>query len=232
MTRKTAAPSDQQMYERMIAAVLDHRLPPGTKLVEDKLAGAFGVSRTRVRPLLVRLANEQLVTLVPNRGATVTQPSRAEAHEVFEARRLIEPRLVELFIARAKAADLAALQRCIADEETARAAGEARRAIRLAGDFHLQIAKRAGHRTLGRVLAELTSRTSLVLMAYSPTPTRDGEHQPGCRCEEHRTLLAAIRRGDAAEAGRRMSAHLARLESQLRFPSDDEAPDLDALLAS
>lgn len=54
------------MYDRMVSAILDHRLPPGTKLVEDKLAAAFGVSRTRVRPVLVRLANEQVVTLTPN----------------------------------------------------------------------------------------------------------------------------------------------------------------------
>ena len=35
--------SDNDMYERMVSAILDHRLPPGTKLVEDKLASAFGV---------------------------------------------------------------------------------------------------------------------------------------------------------------------------------------------
>jgi DNA-binding GntR family transcriptional regulator len=231
LTATAAPPTDQAMYERMIAAVRDHRLPPGTKLIEDKLAAAFGVSRTRVRPVLVRLANEQVVTLVPNRGATITQPSRQEAHEVFEARRLIEPRLVELFIARAGKTDLAALQRCIADEEAARLAGDARRAIRLAGDFHLQIGERSGHQTLGRVLRELTARTSLVLMAYSPTPTAD-HTAGGCRCDEHRTLLAAIRLGDAAEAGRRMCAHLSRLESQLRFDAAvDTAPDLGAMFA-
>jgi DNA-binding GntR family transcriptional regulator len=67
---KTAATplSDQAIYERMVSAILDHQLPPGTKLVEDRLAAAFGVSRTRIRPVLVRLANEKVVTLTPNRG--------------------------------------------------------------------------------------------------------------------------------------------------------------------
>src|SRR5690606_36341052 len=112
------------------------------------------------------------------------------------------------------------------EEEAARLAGDARRAIRLAGDFHLENAERSGHRTLGRVLRELTARTSLVLMAYSPSPTTEnGSH--GCRCDEHRTLLDAIRLGDAQEAGRRMCAHLNRLESQLGFDTaEDEAPDL------
>ena len=73
--------TENEIYQRMVATILDHRLPPGTKLVEDRLASAFGVSRTRVRPVLVRLANEQIVTLTPNRGATVAQPSEQEARE-------------------------------------------------------------------------------------------------------------------------------------------------------
>src|SRR6218665_3191574 len=150
--------SDNDMYDRMVSAILDRRLPPGTKLVEDKLAAAFGGSRTRARPVLVGLANEQVVTLTPNRGASIAQPTPQEALEVFEARRLLEPRLVELFIANAAAADIAALRACIDDEEAACASGDMRRAIRLSGDFHLRIAQVAGQQTLGRILRELVSR--------------------------------------------------------------------------
>jgi len=224
--------SDSEMYERVVSAILDHRLPPGTKLVEDKLAAAFGVSRTRVRPVLVRLANEQVVTLTPNRGATIAQPSEQEAREVFEARRLIEPRLVELFIARAGKDDMLCLKRCIADEDAARLAGDMRRAIRLSGDFHLHIAERAGHQTLGRILRELTSRTSLILMTYSPAHAREREEATACGCREHRALLDAITLRDAPEAARRMHEHLTRLESQLQFaPPTDAAPDLAALFS-
>ncbi|MFT4243125.1 MAG: GntR family transcriptional regulator [Acidovorax sp.] len=225
-------PSDNDMYERMVSAILDHRLPPGTKLVEDRLAAAFGVSRTRVRPLLVRLANEQVVTLTPRRGASIAQPTPQEAREVFEARRLLEPRLVELFIANAAASDIAALRACIADEEAARARGDMRRAIRLSGDFHLRIAQAAGHQTLGRILRELVSRTSLILMAYSPGHTHEREDATACGCREHRALVDAIRLRDAPEAARRMLDHLARIERQLEFtPPASALPDLAALLA-
>ncbi|HSV46728.1 MAG TPA: GntR family transcriptional regulator [Ramlibacter sp.] len=228
----TAALSDQEMYERMISAVLDHQLPPGTKLVEDKLAAAFGVSRTRIRPVLMRLANEQVVTLIPNRGATIAQPSEQEAREVFEARRLIEPTLLALFIAKAGAQDMQALRQCIDDEETARLAGDMRRAIRLSGDFHLVIAERSGHQTLGRILRELVSRTSLILMAYSPPHAREREEATACGCREHRSLLDAIRLRDAQEAGQRMREHLSRLETQLQFTvPGDAAPDLAQLFS-
>lgn len=226
------APGDNDIYERMISAVLDHRLPPGTKLVEDRLAEAFGVSRTRIRPVLVRLANEQVVTLTPHRGATIAEPTEQEAREVFEVRRLIEPTLVERFVAQASAADVQVLARRIREEEAARLAGDMRRAIRLSGDFHLHIADRAGHNTLGRILRELVSRTSLILMAYSSPHSRVQEEATACGCQEHRALLAAIRLRDAREAARLMCEHLQRLETSLRFaPDRTTAPDLGALFA-
>ncbi len=181
--------------------------------------------------MLVRLANEQVVTLTPNRGASIAQPTPQEALEVFEARRLLEPRLVELFIANATDADIAALRTCIDDEEAARANGDMRRAIRLSGDFHLHIAQAAGHQTLGRILRELVSRTSLILMTYSPSHAQTREEATACGCREHRALIDAIRLRDAREAPRLMLAHLARIESQLEFtPPAAEAPDLARLL--
>ena len=81
--------------------------------------------------MLVRLANEQVVTLTPNRGASIAQPTEKEAREVFEVRRLVEPTLVERFITRATSADMDTLARCIDGEETARNSGDMRRAIRL-----------------------------------------------------------------------------------------------------
>lgn len=222
--------TENDIYERMVATILDHRLPPGTKLVEDRLASAFGVSRTRIRPVLVRLANEQIVTLTPNRGAMVAEPTEKEAREVFQVRRMIEPTLVDCFIGCASAQDIAVLTRCIDDEEAARAIGDMRRAIRLAGDFHLHIASASGNQTLGRILRELVSRTSLILMTYSANHLQARTEATACGCREHRALLDAIRLSDKREAGRLMGEHLEQLESQLQFtPPANDVPDLMSL---
>ncbi|WP_366481278.1 GntR family transcriptional regulator [Aquabacterium sp.] len=92
---------------------------PGTKLVEDKLGQAFGVSRTRIRQVLIRLAQEQVITLRPNKGASVAEPTVDEAREVFEARAVVESVLMQRFVARAKALDLKILSDCIDAEEVA-----------------------------------------------------------------------------------------------------------------
>ena len=225
--------TENEIYERMVATILDHRLPPGTKLIEDRLANAFGVSRTRIRPVLVRLANEQIVTLTPNRGAAVAQPTQAEAREVFQVRRMIEPTLIECFIGRADAGDMNLLSKCIADEEAARADGDLRLAVRLSGDFHLHIASASNHQTLGRILRELVSRTSLILMSYSAKLSMHKAQPASCACQEHRALLDAIRLRDTREAGRLMRAHLDQLESQLLFTSSTtELPDLMAIFST
>jgi DNA-binding GntR family transcriptional regulator len=229
----SAVLSDADIHARLAEAVLDQRLAPGQRLREDELGQAFGVSRTRIRQVLIRLASEDLVTLVPNAGARVAEPTPDEAREVFGARRLIEPELIAAFVARATAADLRALQGWIRDEERARAEGRRHDAIRHAGAFHLHVAARAGNRTLERLLRPLVMRTSLVLLRYGPQEIRDGGPgtEGGCDCHEHRTILAAIKLRDGAAAGRAMVDHLSRLESQLRFEAPERpAPGLAMLL--
>jgi DNA-binding GntR family transcriptional regulator len=87
-----------EIYEKIYVAILEHRLHPGTKLVEERLAEIFGVSRARIREVLARLAHEQIVELYPQRGAYIARPTIEQAHDVFEARRLIEPAVLRRLI--------------------------------------------------------------------------------------------------------------------------------------
>lgn len=214
--------SDQSIYERIVESVLDHRLPPGTRLTEDKLGSIFGVSRTRIKPILVRLANEKIITLTHNRGASVAQPTFEESQEIFETRRLIEPVLLRRFMAHAQAEDIAVLSRMVAEERRAQDQGDMHKAIGLSGEFHLYIAQKARHEIMGRLLRELVSRTCLIIMAWgSPDRLQRREHA-ACGCQEHRQLLDAIRLRDADVAVQLLDAHLATIESQLHFQVEPE----------
>lgn len=234
MTRDTL--SDDEIHQRIVDAIVDQRLLPGTKLVEDKLGQAFGVSRTRVRQVLIRLAQEQVVLLQPNKGASVARPSVTEAREVFEARTLIEAVLVRRFAAGATTADLQALSLCVKSEEAARRHDDAATALRQSGRFHLLLAEAAGHQTFTHFLHKLVSRTSLILMSYGPTDPTPGSVRPArwaqvCRCEEHRSLLAALRTAcrsrkdsDAERAVGMMTRHLAQIEAGLEWSTPHAAP--------
>src|SRR5258706_4135541 len=158
------APSTGAIFERILRAILEHRLPPGTKLGEEKLAAIFGVSRTKIRLVLSRLAHDRVVTPEANRGAFVSRPTVAEAREVFDARRLIEPALASRLAAEATPEQVTRLRRHVVREDAARAGQDRRVMVRLTGEFHQLIAEMAGKAVLTRTLLELESLTSLVIL--------------------------------------------------------------------
>lgn len=226
---ETLAPAltDAEIYERIVDAVLDHRLAPGTKLGEEKLGRAFGVSRTRIRQVLVRLAAEQIVVLTHNRGATIASPTPEEAEEVFEARILIELPLIAAFIEKASDAEIAALADLLARELQAHAQGDRRASIRLSGEFHVAIAEGARNRTLEKILRELIPRSSLILMA---SEQHGGHSRCGCGDSEHQQLLDAIRARNPRVAQRLMKTHLRHILGDIRFAPARELPaDLENL---
>ena len=92
-----SASLDDQIYRRIYGAIAGQELPPGTRLREDQMRQIFEVSRARIRKVFSRLAFEGLVSIEPNRGASVAKPSAGEAREIFAARRAIAVVLLIVF---------------------------------------------------------------------------------------------------------------------------------------
>jgi len=135
----------EAIHDRILRAVLEHRLPPGTRLVEDRLAERFETSRAQARDALARLANDGIVQTIPNCGAFIAAPTVEQTREVFEARRLIEPALVRRLIALRGPAAVAARRRIVAADETARARQDCPTIVWLSGEFHIRLARGAGN---------------------------------------------------------------------------------------
>jgi len=205
-----AALSTDETYERIWSAIMDHSLPPETRLVEERLCEIFGLGRTPLRQVLQRLAHERVVTLMPNRGAIVSKPSIREAREVFAARRVLEAGIVQAFIENAARADIKRVQEHVARERAAYLANDRRAMLKLSGEFHLVVAEIAGNSILIELLRDLISRSSLIIAVYQV---------PGaspCPPNEHQELVAALeqRRPTAVEL---MTRHLDHLLADLRL---------------
>jgi DNA-binding GntR family transcriptional regulator len=182
----------QEVHERIWSAIVDHSLPPETRLVESELCEVFGVGRTRMRQVLQQLAHERVVTLTRNRGAMVSKPSVREAREVFAARRLIEASIVETYIESANRKATKRLQDHVAREEDAWRGNDRRAMLKLSGEFHLVLAEAAGNGILLEVLRDLVSRSSLIIAVYQ---------SPGaspCPPDAHRQLTAMLERRERA----------------------------------
>lgn len=217
--------STETIVTRITAALIEHRLPPGAKLGEVALGEIFGVSRTKIRQALNRLAQDRLITLMPARGAFVTTPKPREARELFDARRVIERVVIERFTASATRAQMAELREHLAQERAAITAGDAAVRNRLLGEFHVLIAQMAGNAVIAELLRELVQRSTLVTLLYQST------RAASCSSDEHDALLDAVRRRDAITAVRLMEQHLTHVERDLVLPGDKSAAlDLRAAL--
>lgn len=223
MDKKKPATSGD-IYQNIYNAIVEHRLMPGTKLAEERVAELFNVSRTQVRSVLQHLAVQQLVTLYPNRGAFVSQPTAQEAKDVLWIRRTLEPAAVERVIARIQAGEapdaIRQLKAALKAEHQAIAAKNRRHIVRLSGEFHVLIAELSGSPWLTRLIKELTPLTCLAILTFE-TPTR-----AACPHDEHDQLLSAIEAGDAARARAIMEQHLLHIESALNL-EEVAAPEVD-----
>lgn len=220
---RLAAPGGQETaeaYRRVLEAILDHSLPPGTRLVEGELCEIFKLGRTRMRQVLQRLAHERMVTLMRNRGATVARPSVSEARDVFAARRVLECGIVQAFLTQASEDDLQRLHTHLAEEQRAWRELDHRAILKLSGEFHLLIAEAAGNQILTGMLRDLVAHSSLIIAVY-----RSPRSHP-CPPDAHRQLTELLARRDprAADA---MLQHLDHVMADLRFEEQqDVAVDL------
>lgn len=218
--------AEDRVFNAILDAVLDHRLAPGTKLKERELSEIFGVSRGAVRAALTRLGHSLLVELRPNRGAVIANPSLEETREMFEARRVIEAAIVQLLARALSAKQIAELRAYVAEEGRAYQKGDRKAGQRLSIRFHKVLAELAGNRTLDRFMEHLICRTPLLALA------RTGRIAY-CGADEHRQVVEALARRDAAAAVRCMTAHLHNVENELLAePEASTAPSLAEALSA
>lgn len=92
------------------ASILRGTFKPGEKLDQQDLADRLDVSRSPVREALRSLDAEGLITLIPNRGAVVTERSLGELEELYFTRRLLEGVAIERSAPRMDSATLRKLE--------------------------------------------------------------------------------------------------------------------------
>lgn len=222
-TRIERETASDEIYERIYGAILEHRLHPGTKLGEDRLANIFKVSRTRVREVLARLAHEQVVDLYPQRGAFVAKPTPERAMDVFEARRVIEPAVLRRLINTLSPEKLERLRQHQAVELDARRRDDRRAVIRLSGEFHRLLADLAGNFAYVRSMRELSTLTCLIILLF------DAPTALSCRADEHTAIVDAIARHDLDRAQQLMLAHLDHIEHCVSLDGAALEADLEAV---
>jgi DNA-binding GntR family transcriptional regulator len=213
------------IVEALTKAIVEHRLHPGAKLAEQKLADHFGVSRTLVRQALFQLSKNQLIRLEPARGAFVAAPSVNEARQVFAVRRMLEAEMIRAFVRSVTPARIKALKEHVAQEKMAVDRQDAPGRTELLGDFHVRMAELMGNEVLAQMLGDLVSRCSLITLMYQSASAAEHSH------DEHAEIVRALAARDETRAVRLMDEHLQHVEENLSFDRPMPANDISMALS-
>lgn len=213
------------IVQALTKAIVEHRLQPGSKLAEQKLADHFGVSRTLVRQALLQLSQHRLVTLEPARGAFVAAPSVTEARQVFAVRRMLESEMVRAFVQQVTPAKIKALKEHLVQEKLAVQREDAPGRTELLGDFHVRIAELMGNDVLAQLLSQLIARCALITLMYQSS--RAAEHSS----EEHVEIVKALAARNEPAAVRLMHEHLIHVQENLAFDRKIPANDISMALS-
>lgn len=210
----------------ILDAVVEQRLPPGTKLAEEDVGALFGVSRTVVRAAFQALAHEGVIVLERNRGAFVARPSAEEARNVLVARRLIEPQVARAVALKATPADITRLRAHIDAQREVLERDVRDTGLRLSGEFHILMAAILDNPLITRMLRELIARSSLVIALYGRSRISV------CSVDDHHQLVEALANGDTEAAAHAMLHHIDDMEADLDLdPPEDQPIDLASVLA-
>ncbi|QDH65768.1 MULTISPECIES: GntR family transcriptional regulator [Pseudomonas] len=202
-------PSVDDIYPRLFDAILEQRIAPSSRFTEEGLGETFGVSRSVIRRVLAKLSHQQVVILRPNQRAQVAAPDAQQTRQILEARRMTEITVVQLACAQATPTQIRQLRELIARERDGIDRNQRGPAIRLSGEFHLQLAQMAGNAPLAQFLNSLVPLTSLIIAQF------EAKACTYCAWQEHVAIVDAIEQRDVTAAVGLMTRHLDHLESKL-----------------
>ena len=194
----------EEVAELLRQRIYRRELEPGSWIDELKIAEEYGISRTPLREALKVLATEGLVTMKVRRGAYVTEVSDQDLAEVYHLLSLLESDAASVVAARASDAQLAELQALHQELEAAALPGQQDREqfFRINERFHMRVLEMADNRWSRQMVADLRKVMKLNRHNSLLKAGRIDES-----LAEHRQVMAALARRDAAAAMASMQAH-------------------------
>ena len=187
--------------EKIRGQILDGKLRPGERLVEDRLSAELGVSRVPIREALRELSAEGLVRIERNRGASVTEVTPAMVAELVEVRALLEGLNARLAAQRHDPEIVRQLGEVLKRGNEAADAGSTEQLTRLNAEFHDRLAEASRNVVLSDVMRGLRERTSLAFAINGRSRARED-------WAEHSGILAAVIAGDAELAALLATRHV------------------------
>jgi DNA-binding GntR family transcriptional regulator len=194
------------VVERLREAIIEGQFALGENISEDKLAEAFGVSRTPVRDALMQLQQTGLVIVRPKRGSFVFSPTLADVEELCEYRLMLETQALKLSIDRNFDGVVHTAQIQVDAMSEAQESGDQRGYARADTAFHRSFFDHCGNRFVQEAfqLAEGRLATLRTVLTVPYRQRRDASY------DEHRQIVEIIKAKDVSALHRILEEHIGR----------------------
>lgn len=196
-----------------VAAILRTRIiegyfPPGTRLAEDAIGSALGVSRNTLREAFRLLSHERLLTHELNRGMFVRTLTVEDVVDLYRVRRFVECGVIRTVTG--PHPGLEALADAVADGETALSSRDWQALGTANLKFHQALVALAGSQRSDELMSGILAELRLVFHVMAD-PKRF--HEP--YLARNRQILEQLQLGDAPGAVEAMDVYLRDAENQL-----------------
>ncbi|CUH39898.1 putative HTH-type transcriptional regulator YdfH [Jannaschia seosinensis] len=213
-TIEVTAPIGVQLTADLRARIITGALPPGTRLSEQEIAAAYGMSRQPVREAFIKLGAERLVEIRPQRGTYVSKINLSDVTHSQFVREAVEADIARAAARTARANTAGA--KWVMDlrdqitEQTRRLSEGGEVFVKLDDRFHQTLAAAAG-------LAGVWSHIQPIKMHMDRVRHLTAEEFPlDHLIEQHRAVVEAVAAGDEAAAEASIRAHLRGVLSDLK----------------
>ena len=203
----------EQVYEAILSEIIEGKLPPGARLIQDELATAYGVSRQPVQQALLLLRNHGLVRDAPRRGLVVSPLDVEFVRNLYRVRAVLEGLAARTAAEHGPTRARAEGPPLIEQGRAAVGSGSITKQIAADMAFHAFLYEISGNPLIG----ETTAPHWHYLRRVMGEVLRDDEEIPGSIWDEHAAILDSVSRATRTE--RRAwdgSTSRARLRSSLR----------------
>jgi DNA-binding GntR family transcriptional regulator len=210
-----------QIKDRLLQGILEGRYPPGSRIVETRVAKEVGTSQAPVREALRGLEALGVVEILPFRGARVRHPTVDELLEAYVVRAELESLGARIAVTQMTDEDLDALAAHVEAMKQAAKLDQRHDLAVADADFHERIIRIASNTTLHRVWRSLepVSRTYITVVAPGTDPT--------WIADLHTPIMEALRRRDPDLVEEKLRLHFAQASARFSEGWRDPSAPVD-----
>lgn len=210
----------EDIADSIKTAIIKGKFKPGERISEGDLAESMGISRTPLREAFRKLENEGFITIIPRKGAIVTEIDPEEANDLYVIKGTLEGLAARLAAPNISEKDIEKLEKINDELKELIDSNDLEAFYRLHRKFHMLFVKSSGNKRLIQMISNLNDHfkrfgiVSLTLPGqFEQTVQQHEDIIEAFKSEDEDAAERKVRR-NVQTGGRILLNHLAKLAKE------------------